>query len=357
MNMKHITLGILGGGQLGRMSALAAAELGIQVIIYTPEKNAPASQVSSGSIVAEYQDRAQLAEFAAKVDIITYEFENIPIETVRYLKTLKPVYPDERLLEISQDRIAEKTYLNSIEIPTARWMEIDSPEDVTATLKAWGTDRCILKTTRMGYDGKGQSLYKIGDNINDTIRKFNGQKLISEEVVDFRDELSVIIARDASGAIATYGPMLNQHKNHILDRTIYPAPFDKDISERALAKVRRLAEAVNLRGVLTIELFLTKDDKILANEIAPRTHNSGHWTIDACATSQFEQHVRCVCGLPVGSAEAHSGAEMINLIGEDAFKAYGYLGQENACLHLYGKQDIKPGRKMGHVTILGKSHT
>jgi 5-(carboxyamino)imidazole ribonucleotide synthase len=350
--MKTTTLGILGGGQLGRMSALAAAELGIPVVIFTPEQNAPASQVSTETVTAGYEDRAALAEFAQKVDVITYEFENIPVETVRYLQTLKPVYPDDRLLEVSQDRVREKSYLNSIGIPTARWAEINAAEDVATTLATWKTDRCILKTTRFGYDGKGQSFYKSGDNINETLRKFNGQNLIAEEVVDFRDELSIIIARDAGKQITTYGPMLNRHKNHILDRTVYPAPFEKEVSDQAIDIARRLAEAVELRGVLTIELFLNKDGQILANEIAPRTHNSGHWTIDACAVSQFEQHVRTVCGLPVGPAEAHSGAEMINLIGEDALLAYGYLGQENACLHLYGKQDIKPGRKMGHVTIL-----
>lgn len=349
-----MTLGILGGGQLGRMSALAAAELGIPVIIFTPETNAPASQVAAGSVMADYNDKAALRDFAGQVDIITYEFENIPVETVRYLKTLKPVYPDERLLAVSQDRAREKEYLNSIGIPTARWMRIANQETLAGVLDRWEVDRCILKTSRMGYDGKGQIAFQSSDNVNDTFRKFNGQDFIAEQVIDFQDELSIIVARDANGGLATYGPMLNRHRSHILHKTIYPAPFDPAVSERAVAMARKLAEAVDLRGVLTLELFLNRDGDILANEIAPRTHNSGHWTIDACATSQFEQHVRTVCGLPAGSAAAHSSAEMINLIGEDVVKAYDYLRQDNACLHLYGKQEIKPGRKMGHVTILGK---
>lgn len=350
--MKSLTLGILGGGQLGRMSALAAARLGIKTIIYTPEKDSPASFVSFQTIIGEYSDNTKLEQFAEKVDFISYEFENIPAETVNYLSEFKLTYPDSSLLEIAQDRILEKKYLNTIGIPTARWAAPQNPEELRKTLAEWGQSSCILKTIRFGYDGKGQARVSKSSDIETIWSQFKNTPVIMEEIVDFSCEISVIVARGQNGEIKTYGPVLNEHKNHILACSVVPAPIPDPIEKKAIEITRLLAERIGLIGVLTLEMFVTKNGKILANEIAPRTHNSGHWTIDACAVSQFENHVRAVCGLPLGEPGRHSDAEMLNIIGEDALKAYTYLSMDNACLHLYGKQDVKPGRKMGHVTIL-----
>jgi 5-(carboxyamino)imidazole ribonucleotide synthase len=350
--MKKITLGILGGGQLGRMSAMAAARLGTDVHIFTPEHNSPASQVCARTIQADYDDKAALANFAADVDFITYEFENIPVDTVRYLETLKPVYPKPSLLEVSQDRIAEKSFLNSIGIETTRWEAIASPQDIENCIKNWNAASIIIKTARFGYDGKGQIKFKNGDNPDDVFHNLKGQ-LIAEEIVDFDSEISMIIARDQFGDISTYGPMLNEHRNHILHKTTYPSGLGTDLCCQSIHTIKNLAKSIDLIGVLTLEMFVTRDGRLLANEIAPRTHNSGHWTIDACAASQFEQHIRTVCGLPVTPSTNHSEASMINLIGEDVLNIDQYLNAPDTCLHLYGKTEPHPGRKMGHVTFIG----
>ncbi len=351
----HKTLGILGGGQLGQMSAIAAEKLGISCVIFTPEENSPAAQVSTHTIIADYTDESALRKFAEQVDVITYEFENIPLETIQFLKTLKPVYPDENLLEVAQDRIREKTFLNNIGIKTAKWKEATSPEIIPTTLGKWNTTECILKTIRFGYDGKGQSRYnKKTDNIRHTWDQLGGTTLIIEEIIPFDCEISIIIARDIKGNTQTYGPMINEHKDHILSRTTIPADLPDETCKRAIEMAKTIANTLNLRGILTLELFLTKDGDLLANEIAPRTHNSGHWSIDACPASQFENHVRAVCGLPLGNATPHSAAEMINLIGDDIEKAKDYEDIEGAFTHLYGKSETRKGRKMGHITILKK---
>ncbi|MCB1783344.1 MAG: 5-(carboxyamino)imidazole ribonucleotide synthase [Alphaproteobacteria bacterium] len=352
-------LGILGGGQLGRMSALAAARLGIPVIIFCPEVDCPASYVVRETIYASYDDLTALEKFSEKVDFISYEFENIPVETIDYLEKLKPgsVRPGRQLLDVSQDRIREKSYLNSLGIETAQWAAFEGLEALEKTLHSWAAKAFVAKTVRFGYDGKGQifcSAQGIANNpdFQDFLMRHDGQALIIEEAVDFSDEVSVIIARDINGKTALYGPMLNEHKHHILHRTTVPAPFPPALASNAFSMAEKLAEGVGLVGVLTLELFVTKDGRLLANEIAPRTHNSGHWTIDACSVSQFEQHVRTVCGLPVGSSARHSDAEMLNLIGDDILKTPDYMAQENACLHLYGKHEARAGRKMGHVTFI-----
>lgn len=350
---ERITLGILGGGQLGRMSAMAAARLGIPCIILTPEEDSPASHVAKETIVADYTDETALEKFAAACDVITYEFENIPVETVRFLKTIKPVFPDDNLLEISQDRIKEKSYLNSIGIKTAKWAEASKATDIATALDTWNTNRFILKTTRFGYDGKGQMLYDSSENnIPDAWEKLGQNNLIIEDIVPFECEISIIIARGENGDMATYGPMVNEHENHILSRTTIPANLPENLCEQAIKMATSLATEINLRGVLTLELFVTKDGELLANEIAPRTHNSGHWSIDACSCSQFENHIRAVCGLPLGDAEPHSAAEMLNLIGQDIEKTKEYADKKGANIHLYGKSTIREGRKMGHITLL-----
>lgn len=345
-------LGILGGGQLGRMSAMAAARLGIQTHIFCPESDPPAGQVAAKTFQADYTDKKALKVFAQSVDVISYEFENIPVSTVEYLQKLKPVYPDDHLLAMSQHRLSEKQFLNDIGIPTARWAAATHPDDVLNTLQDWDASSCILKTTRFGYDGKGQAKFKRSDDLKKIWASLKSNENIIEEIIDFACEISCIVARDRFGTIEIYDPVLNDHKNHILSKTTAPAALPKPILTKARKYVSDLAKKIDLVGVLALELFVTKDGKLLANEIAPRTHNSGHWTIDACAVSQFEQHVRAVCGLPVGSARRHSDAVMLNLIGDEIKIVKDYLGKPHACIHLYGKEEARPGRKMGHITLL-----
>lgn len=334
------------------MSAQAANKLGIATVILTPEEDSPASQVADATIIAPYEDQNALKDFADQVDFISYEFENIPVETVRFLQNLKPTYPDDKLLEVAQDRIIEKTFLNDHDIPTANWKAVRSASDIKNTLEEWSSDKCIIKTTRFGYDGKGQVFIHAKDEAEAAWEKLNTDIVIAEEVIDFECEISVIVARDYEGHMETYGPCMNEHKNHILDKTTVPVSLPDGLEAKAIDATKALAEAVHLRGVLALEMFVTKDGRILANEIAPRTHNSGHWTIDACDVSQFENHVRTVCGLTAAPAGRHSDALMINLIGDDVQDLEQYETQEKACVHLYGKHDIRAGRKMGHVTIL-----
>lgn len=346
------TLGILGGGQLGRMSALAAARLGIKTHIYCPEDSAPASEIAARTFTGAYDDETQIKAFADSVDVISYEFENIPVETVRFLKQHKPVYPDDKLLEIAQDRGREKQFLNDLNIPTARWALARTAKEAHDAVQNMPGDTFIFKTTRFGYDGKGQTRHTKGDDVNKTWNILNSNSVIIEELIDLHCEISVIVARGLDGKLIHYAPSLNDHKNHILSRSIVPAPLDERVIKDAIDAAYRLADAVGLIGVMALELFITTDGKILANEIAPRTHNSGHWTIDACTVSQFENHVRAVCGLPLGDPARHSDATMHNLIGDDALNTDKWLKTPGAALHLYGKDTAKPGRKMGHVTIL-----
>lgn len=356
MAIKSKTIGILGGGQLGRMSAMAAARLGFNTHILCPEEGCPASLVTPYFTRADYEDEKVLQEFADQVDVITYEFENIPLKTVEFLKQHKPVYPDSNLLEISQNRLNEKDFLNSIGIPTAPWAPCQKPEDIDVTLGKWGATECIIKTTRFGYDGKGQLKHTVNSNSTDSWNDLNTDEAVIEGIIDFDFEISVVIARDLMGQSAAYPAVKNEHKNHILSKTIAPAPdLSPEIAKQTSDMAHKLAEAVDLVGVLALELFVTKDGNLLANEIAPRTHNSGHWTMDACAVSQFENHIRCVAALPVGPTIPHSAAEMINLIGNDVETLDQYLEMDHAHIHLYGKTEAREGRKMGHVNILKKS--
>lgn len=347
-----LRLGILGGGQLGRMSALAAANLGITTHIYCPELDAPALQVTRLHTRAAYEDESALRLFADAVDVITYEFENVPESTARFLEKLKPVRPSPRVLAISQDRILEKTFLNEAGITTARWAAITQNTDINATLTAWNGDKAVLKTTRLGYDGKGQAKIDRNSPLPLIFDELNPKPLILEEFVPFTAEISVLIARDVFGGMAVYGPVWNEHRNHILARSVVPAPVSDATAAQAVQIARDVATAFDLVGLLAIELFVLEDGRVIANEIAPRPHNSGHWSIDACACSQFDNHVRTVCGLPVGDPAPHSAAEMLNLLGDDVADLSGYLALPGANIHLYGKAEAKPGRKMGHVTLL-----
>jgi 5-(carboxyamino)imidazole ribonucleotide synthase len=345
------TIGILGGGQLGRMTALAAARLGYRCHVFADEPDSPTAQVCGAATVAEFSDREALERFAGAVDIITFEFENIPAEAVRRVAAIKPVLPRPEILEIAQDRLREKDFLRSIDVATTAYREISDPAALLRATHDFGYPS-VLKTVRLGYDGKGQVTLTPEIKAEEAWRRMGGESGILESFVDFACEISVIVARSANGAWATYPPVENQHVNHVLDTTVAPARIPGETTMRAEAIARHVAEKLDVVGVLAVEMFVTESGTVLVNEIAPRPHNSGHWTIDACFTSQFEQLVRAICGLPLGSVERHSDAVMRNLLGGDVAQWRDALNDPLAKLHLYGKTEIQPGRKMGHVTRL-----
>jgi 5-(carboxyamino)imidazole ribonucleotide synthase len=346
-------IGILGGGQLGRMAALAAAELGYRCHVFTPEADTPATQVTSRATVAPYEDEDALAAFAEAVDVVSYEFENIPSRTVAYLAGRIPVRPDPAVLETCQNRLREKGFCTRLGVPTAAYREITDARALAEAAVALGRP-CVLKTAELGYDGKGQMRIDQDSDL-DAVWAEMGRAaattgLVLEAFVDFRLEISVIVARGIDGARQTYVPVENRHKQHILDQTLVPARVPGAVADKAEGIARHLAEEIGLVGLLAIEMFVTADDHVLVNELAPRPHNSGHWTIDACVTSQFEQFVRAIAGLPLGSTERLADAVMQNLLGEEAARAQAHLRDPRAKLHLYGKAEARRGRKMGHVT-------
>ncbi len=345
------TIGILGGGQLGRMTALAAAPLGYRCHIFCPESDSPAKQVTPLATTAEYDDRAALAAFAAVVDVVTFEFENVPAESAEFLAQRKPVRPGPEVLRIAQDRLKEKNFLRSIEVPTARYQAVTDAEALIRGVRDLGP-HAVLKTVRLGYDGKGQVMIRPDSDLDLAWRQMGADVGILESFVDFACEISVIVARGIDGAVSTYVPVENRHRHHILDTTIAPAHIAPDLAARAEAIARHIAEALEIVGLLAVEMFVTRQGEVLVNELAPRPHNSGHWTIDACITSQFEQYVRAICGLPFGSPERHSDAVMKNLLGDEIATWREALADPSAKLHLYGKGAPRPGRKMGHVTRL-----
>ncbi|MCP4327724.1 MAG: 5-(carboxyamino)imidazole ribonucleotide synthase [Alphaproteobacteria bacterium] len=343
------TIGILGGGQLGRMTALAAARLGYRCHIYGPEADSPAMQVAATATVAAYDDRAALARFAAAVDVVTYEFENVPAASVEFLQQAVPVRPGPAPLYLAQNRLREKEFLNRYGARTAPYRGVTGIADLDVALAEIGRP-VVLKSTMFGYDGKGQVM--IGDDTHAAAAwaEMGSDEGLLEGFVDFVMEASVIVARGLDGSVASYVPVENRHRDHILHTTVAPAKISPELAAEAEAVAARIAEALDLVGLLAVELFVARDGHLLVNEIAPRPHNSGHWTIDACATSQFEQFVRAVCGLPLGATQRHSDAEMINLLGNDVDDWHLYLAEAGAHLHLYGKREARPGRKMGHVT-------
>ena len=353
--IKHLppnaTIGIFGGGQLGRMTAMAAARLGYKCHIFAPESDIPASYVSATTTRASYDDAAALEEFARSVDIVTLEFENIPVEAVRRVDRITPVYPGAGVLEICQDRLREKSFLNGIGIGTAPWAEVTDLESLRAAEAKTGRP-AVLKSARFGYDGKGQMALREGDDAAEVLATVGADSSILEGFVDFACEVSVMVARGRDGEIATWPAVENRHVNHILDTTIAPADVSPGVAARADEVARHIAGEIGLVGVMGVEMFVTSDDNVLVNEMAPRPHNSGHWTIDGCLTSQFEQLVRVVCGLPLGSTDRHSDAVMKNLVGDEVDAWPELLAEPGACLHLYGKAETRPGRKMGHVTRL-----
>ncbi|MGC8476223.1 MAG: 5-(carboxyamino)imidazole ribonucleotide synthase [Acetobacteraceae bacterium] len=348
----NAVIGLVGGGQLGRMSAIAAARLGYRCHILTREADAPATQVAAGVTLSDYADPASLAAFAAAVDVISFEFENVSAEGLELLAGLKPVRPGPQVLRISQDRVAEKTFVNQAGIATAPWAAVETAEDLRRAVARLGLP-AVLKTTRYGYDGKGQARLRGAGDLAPAFAALAPKPLILEGFVDFACELSVIVARGADGAVACFDPVENRHRDGILDLTLAPARIPEPTAAAARAIALRLAGALDLVGLLAVEMFVDRSGAVLVNEIAPRPHNSGHWSIDACPASQFELHIRAVAGLPLPAAIRHSDAAMRNLVGPEGLALWpAVMATDGLIGHLYGKADARPGRKMGHVTRL-----
>jgi len=345
-------IGILGGGQLGRMLAMAAAQLGFHTHIYCPDDKNPAEQVTDRLSRKSYVDEAALRQFAKAVDVITYEFENIPVETVAFLRQYAPVFPSAQVLEISQDRLHEKDFLNKIGINTAPYAAVATEAEAAKSLTDIGYP-AVLKTRRFGYDGKGQAIVRAPEELHSAWASLMSNEIIVEAFIAFDMEISVLAARGQDGEIKCFDPAENIHKNHILDLSIVPARIAPDLRHRAAEIAQHIVAELDYVGVLAVEFFVSSTDPIFrVNEIAPRVHNSGHWSIEACPTSQFEQHIRAICGLPLGDTRLYGRAEMKNLIGDDILDRDLYLKDPDANFHHYGKKHPRPGRKMGHVTRL-----
>ena len=346
------TIGIVGGGQLGRMSAIAAARLGYRAHILTEEADGPAAQVSAGITIGGYDDPAALRAFAAAVDVVTFEFENVSADGLDLLAGLRPVHPSPRILGISQDRLAEKTFLNAHGAATAPWAPVEDKASLDAAIARLGLP-AILKTTRLGYDGRGHARVTTRIEAEAAFESLEPKPLVLEGLVDFACEISVVVARGADGDMASFDSVENQHANGILDLTFAPARIPEETAARAVLLGRQVAEALGLVGLLAVEMFVDRDGMLRVNEIAPRPHNSGHWTIDACPASQFEMHIRAVAGLPLPPAVRHSDAVMKNLIGPDDMALWPkILASPGLIPHHYGKAEARRGRKMGHVTRL-----
>ena len=347
------TIGIIGGGQLGRMLAMAAARLGYRTIVLEPQADCPAAQVANRQITAAYDDPAALAELARSCAVVTYEFENVPVEAARQLAASVPVCPPPRALEVSQDRLAEKQFLNGCGIATAGFRAVDTDVDLAAALKEFDGSG-VLKTRRLGYDGKGQRVFRnvTAGGFDGTCAALGNVPLILESLVPFEREISVIAARGGDRSLAAFDPAENVHKNGILATSTVPASVPFDTVSAARDAAFKILQALDYVGVIGVEFFVLADGDLIANEIAPRVHNSGHWTEAACAISQFEQHIRAIAGLPLGGTDRHSDCVMENLIGDDVMRAPALLAEPDLVLHLYGKAEARPGRKMGHFTRL-----
>ena len=348
------TIGILGGGQLGRMLSVAASRLGLKCHIFEPGRYPPAAQVAAQLTTAAYDDTAALTAFAESVDVITYEFENIPTSALDILEALRPVHPGREALRISQDRLTEKTFLQGLGLQTAPFAAVETTAELNAAVATIGTP-CILKTRRLGYDGKGQVRLTAAADARAAIRDMAGAPAILEGFIEFSHEVSVIGARGVDGQIACYDPGENVHRNGILHTTRVPTRLSASQRTDAVLIAARILNALDYVGVMGVELFVTKDG-LIVNEFAPRVHNSGHWTQNGCAIDQFEQHIRAIAGWPLGDGTRHADVEMTNLIGDDVGVAQKIAADGKAAIHLYGKAEVKPGRKMGHINrILGAS--
>jgi 5-(carboxyamino)imidazole ribonucleotide synthase len=346
------TIGILGAGQLGRMLAFAGARLGLKSHIYAPDAGEPAFDVTAAATAAAYEDETALARFAEAVDVITYEFENIPAATAAFLAKRRPVYPGPLALEKTQDRLIEKRFLNGLSVATAALAAIDAAPAIAPALASFG-GAGILKTRRFGYDGKGQAMIHDAAKGEAAFASFGKAPAILESVVPFTREISAVGARGRDGSFRAYDICENSHANHILSRTEAPARIQRLTADRAAKTAKCIADALGYVGVIAVEMFVVNGangEELIVNEIAPRVHNSGHWTLDGAVTSQFEQHMRAIAGWPLGSTERRGRIVMDNLIGDEVLRWREILEEDGASLHLYGKSEIRDGRKMGHVT-------
>ena len=341
------TIGILGGGQLGRMIAQAAQRLGYNAHIYAEDADEPACQVTAFKTLGRFDDEAKLKEFADKVDVITLEWENVPVKTAEFLAQFKPVNPGAEALKITQHRVTEKTFAVSNGITAPAFAGAKTLDECRNAIMKIGIP-CVIKTCRMGYDGKGQAIIRDLKEIDAAWETLQTDDAIIESFVPFEREISVIVARRADGTMQAFPPVENRHKNGILDETLVPAQLSTQLDGAAVTSAKLLAEKLGIIGLLAVEFFVV-ENQIVFNEMAPRPHNSGHWTMDFCATSQFEQLVRAICGLPLGSTAITSPCMMKNLIGDDVNNWKKVLTEPNAHLHLYGKAEARAGRKMGHI--------
>ena len=350
-------IGVLGSGQLGRMFAIAARRMGYRVHTFSPDQDTPTGQVADVEVVASYDDLDAVRKFASNVSVVTFEFENVPTETAQAAASRAPVRPSGSILHTTQQRIREKSFLTSAGLPTTPYREIRSSEDLARAVSELGCP-AILKTAAFGYDGKGQVRIESVERAEEAWNAIGREEAVLEAFIDFDREISVVAARGDDGAFVHYRPAENQHSRHILDISIAPARVASTVAKEAVEMSRCVLEKLGVVGVLCVEFFVTRNSRLLINELAPRPHNSGHLTVDACVTSQFEQQLRAVCGLPLGSTAMHCPAAMANILGDlwsqrepDWAAACGF---PNVKLHLYGKLAPRPGRKMGHLTALNR---
>ena len=350
------TIGVMGGGQLGRMFAIAARRMGYRVHTFSPDEDTPTGQLADREVAARYDDAEAVRDFARGVDVLTFEFENIPVQTVEWAAEFCEVRPAAKVLHICQHRLREKEFLDQAGVPLPGFMAVGSAGELAAAVAEIGLP-AVLKTSAFGYDGKGQRKIAPGDNLMEAWAPFTGTGAVLEQFVRFEKEISVLVARGADGATATYPVCENVHRNHILDVTIVPASIAPAAAAKARALAVEIAERLGLIGLLAVEMFLLADGTILVNELAPRPHNSGHFSFDASVTSQFEQQLRAVCGLPLGDTASLCPAAMVNLLGdlwaggEPDWAAV--LAMPQVKLHLYGKAEPRAGRKMGHLVAFG----
>ena len=349
------TIGILGGGQLGRMLAMAAARLGLRCQVFSTDPDSPAFDVVLNATCAEYADVEALELFANDVDVITYEFENVPAASAMILAARRPVLPDQKILETTQDRLAEKDFVKRLGIGTADYADVSSAATLRTAIGKIGLP-AVIKTRRFGYDGKGQAIIRDGDDPDQVWQDIATKSAILEAFVPFACEISVIAARSADGQVECFDVTENEHRDHILRVSHAPAAIPEALAAQARGIAESIADALDYVGVLAVEMFVVPGDggsKILVNEIAPRVHNSGHWTLDGASISQFEQHIRAIAGWPLGKPVRHGPVTMTNLIGDDINDYEQWLTVPGATVHLYGKGPPRPGRKMGHVTQIG----
>ena len=346
------TIGILGGGQLGRMLAMAAARLGLRCQVFSPDPDSPAFEVVLNATCAEYADVEALELFANDVDVITYEFENIPAAAAMILGARRPVLPERKILETTQDRLAEKDFVKRLGVATADYADVTSAASLRDAITRIGLP-AVIKTRRFGYDGKGQAIIREGDDPDRIWTALGTKSAILEAFIPFEREISVIAARSADGHVECYDVTENEHRDHILKVSRAPAAIPDNLAAEARSIAEKIAGALDYVGVLAVEMFVLNDrdgPRVLVNEIAPRVHNSGHWTLDGATISQFEQHIRAIAGWPLGRPVRHGHVTMTNLIGDEINGYEAWLSVPGATVHLYGKGPPRPGRKMGHVT-------